>query len=253
MTRMRWSLTTALTLLVAASMVASVAVATPAEAATKRAEVRKITTGGHPGFDRIVFEVGNAHPNVNVVPITNVSAVTIKDVSGKRVELKGTTLTAITLKPAVIKPPSSGKTYTGPNAIQTKLPTLRQAIITGNSKDQVTVVLDLSAQTGYRTFTLDSPRRVVVDVATPVTPTKNTQLRSRKEPADYQIVGLKDGVKLRVRDHPEGNTVAKLSADTVNIRTTGNRARRDGEKWVQIWMKDRTGWVKAKHLELMPT
>ncbi len=253
MRRFNWRLTSALTFVLLASMVSAVAVATPVEAATKRAEIRAITVGGHRGFDRIVFEMRRTQPTVKVIPVDDVSPVAIRDVAGRRVDLKGSAITVVTFKPAIVRPASSGSTaYQGPNVISTKLPTLRQAIIIGNSKDKVTVVLDVSAQTGYRTFTLSNPKRVVIDVATPLTPTKDTKLRSRVEPADHQIVGIAPDATLKVRDRPGGDTVAKLDASTVKIRTTGNRAKRDGETWVQIWLKDRTGWVKVKYLEVMP-
>ncbi|MET9623838.1 hypothetical protein ABZZ37_24180 [Streptomyces sp. NPDC006464] len=120
--------------------------------------------GGHPTFDRLVVDVRGAMPPVTVKPAT----VLRYDGSGHRVPLPGKYFLEIKLSPAAAHDASGRSVYHGPRLAKINLPALKGVALTGDFEGVVTLGAAFDTKPHYKTFTLHSPERLVVDIAHPV-------------------------------------------------------------------------------------
>ncbi len=117
-----------------------------------------IRTGGHPGFDRVVFEFTGGIPGYHAEYVAQVRA----DASGKLVPLAGHAFLHL-----VFHPSSAHQTYHGPAVLRPGLPALLQVSAAGDFEGYLSFGLGLSKRVGFTVVTLSDPSRVVVDVAHP--------------------------------------------------------------------------------------
>jgi hypothetical protein len=124
-------------------------------------QLLSVKVGHHATFDRVVFNFSSHVPgyNVNYVP-----AVTI-DPSDDPVQLQGGAFIAVAMHSV-----ASGQVgaRAAPQGRQTPLfAELREIAGAGDFEGTVSFGLGLTAQSGFRVFTLTNPDRLVVDVAIP--------------------------------------------------------------------------------------
>ncbi|MER5710524.1 hypothetical protein [Streptomyces sp. NPDC002122] len=138
----------------------------PSRASTTPATAQVVNArwGGHTGFDRIVIDIRGAVPPVTV---RQVSALHY-DGSGQKVPLAGKYFLQITLSPAAAHDDNGRNVYQGPRLLKIHLPVLKGLALTGDFEGVVTVGAAFDAKPAFKTFTLHSPERLVVDVAHPV-------------------------------------------------------------------------------------
>ncbi|MET8505180.1 hypothetical protein ABZV60_11060 [Streptomyces sp. NPDC004787] len=127
------------------------------------AQVVNVRWGGHPSFDRLVIDVRGTLPPVEVTPVKELHY----DGSGQRVPLPGKYFLEIRLAPAAAHDESGRSVYKGPRLVRISLPALNGVALTGDFEGVVTVGAAFSAKPFYKTFTLHSPERFVLDVARP--------------------------------------------------------------------------------------
>jgi hypothetical protein len=117
-----------------------------------------VEVGHHDTFDRVVFRFSSHVPGYNVSYVPEVRA----DPSDAPVPLEGNVFLVVALHSVasgqVGAPPA-------PQGRQTpRFPVLREIAGAGDFEGVVSFGLGLTAQTGFRVFTLIDPDRVVVDV-----------------------------------------------------------------------------------------
>jgi hypothetical protein len=116
-----------------------------------------VRVGSASGYDRFVVEFAGAVPGFKVRPQSSPSLV--QDPSGRTVTLQGSSALAVTLSP------SSGQgTYSGPADFTPGYPALREARLMGDFEAVTTWGLGVNGSGCFRSFTLSSPSRLVVDV-----------------------------------------------------------------------------------------
>ncbi|MEV8585776.1 hypothetical protein AB0424_02445 [Streptomyces sp. NPDC051180] len=120
--------------------------------------------GGHATFDRLVIDVRGAMPSVTV---RQVSALHY-DGSGAGVPLPGKYFLAITLSPAAAHDDAGRPVYQGPRLTKIGLPALKGVALTGDFEGVVSLGAAFDTKPAYKTFTLHSPERFVIDIAHPV-------------------------------------------------------------------------------------
>ncbi|MFB6842596.1 hypothetical protein [Streptomyces sp. NPDC056361] len=120
--------------------------------------------GGHPTFDRLVIDVRGAMPPVSV---RQVSALHY-DGSGNPVPLAGKYFLSITLSPAAAHDDTGRSVYQGPRLLKIHLPALKGVALTGDFEGVVSIGAAFDTKPAYKTFTLHSPERFVIDIAHPV-------------------------------------------------------------------------------------
>ncbi|MGW6393484.1 AMIN-like domain-containing (lipo)protein [Streptomyces sp. NPDC055103] len=133
-------------------------------AAPVTAQVVNARWGGHTGFDRIVIDIRGAVPPVTVRQTTALHY----DGSGQKVPLDGRYFLEISLSPAAAHDDSGGNVYQGPRLLKVYLPALKGLALTGDFEGVVTIGAAFDTKPAFKTFTLHSPERLVVDVAHPV-------------------------------------------------------------------------------------
>jgi len=138
-------------------------VATPPPGLTV-ALLRDIRTEPHTLFDRIVFEFQGDHlPGYDVRFVAPPLAY---DPSGEQMQIDGSAFLVIRMEPAAGHDPDTGaETYTGPRELKPGLASLLEAERVGDFEGVLTWALGLSAEVAYRVTGLDSPARLVIDIA----------------------------------------------------------------------------------------
>lgn len=119
--------------------------------------------GGHDTFDRLVIDVRGAMPPVSVKPVEELRY----DGSGAKVPLAGKYFLEIKLSPAAAHNESGQSVYKGPRLVKIYLPTLKGVALTGDFEGVVTIGAAFDTKPAYKTFTLHSPERFVLDVSRP--------------------------------------------------------------------------------------
>jgi hypothetical protein len=119
--------------------------------------VTAVRAGGHTGFDRFVLEFDGSIARYTVEPQN--SPVFTLDPKGTKVTLAGTAGVLITVKP------ENWQAYTGPNGIRPGLPFLKQARMVQNFEGTMQWGLGIQGSPCLKVTTLQSPARLVVDVA----------------------------------------------------------------------------------------
>ncbi|MBT2438600.1 hypothetical protein J7E93_00345 [Streptomyces sp. ISL-36] len=152
-------------------LTAGIGATIPADAATERATTQPSTAlvvnarwGGHSTFDRLVIDVRGTMPPVTVTPVSALHY----DGSGKRVPLAGKFFLEIKLSPAAAHNEAGRSVYEGPRLLKIHLPALKGVALTGDFEGVVTIGAAFDTKPAYKTFTLHSPERFVLDVAHPV-------------------------------------------------------------------------------------
>lgn len=125
------------------------------------AQVVNVRWGGHSTFDRLVVDVRGALPSVSVTPVK----VLRYDGSGNRVPLAGKFFLEIKLSPAAAHDESGRSVYQGPRLLKIYLPTLKGVALTGDFEGVVTIGAAFDSKPVYKSFTLHSPERFVLDIA----------------------------------------------------------------------------------------
>ena len=146
-------------------LAAPAAAASAAGAATARAipTLTAIRAGHHPGFDRLVFQFRGpvpAHRTVRYVRKV------IGDASGRPILVTGNARLEVRFSGATGHDQSGHSTY-GPTRRAFALPNLIQVVNAGDFEAHLGFGIGLARKEHVRVFTLTSPSRVVIDVATP--------------------------------------------------------------------------------------
>ncbi|WP_328927767.1 hypothetical protein OG429_26590 [Streptomyces sp. NBC_00190] len=117
--------------------------------------------GGHPTYDRIVIDLRGFAPGVSVTSVPHL----FYDGSGKPVPLAGKYFLEIRLNPAAAHDDAGHSTYQGPALQKINLSKLKGLALTGDFEGYVTFGAAFDTVPYYRTFSLHSPERFVVDIA----------------------------------------------------------------------------------------
>lgn len=143
--------------------------AAPAAASATSGAARAIPTltairaAHHPGFDRLVFQFSGplpAHRTVRYVRKV------IGDATGRPVLVTGNARLEVRFSPASGHDQSGRGTY-GPARRAFALPNLMQAVNAGDFEAHLGFGIGLARKEHIHVFTLTSPSRVIIDVATP--------------------------------------------------------------------------------------
>ncbi|MFB7464634.1 hypothetical protein ACFCZ1_14230 [Streptomyces sp. NPDC056224] len=152
-----------------ALLAAGLSSAAPASAAiAARAQIQtplvvNARWGGHPAYDRIVIDLRGFVPGATVTSVPRL----LYDGSGQPVPLAGKHFLEIRLNPAAAHDDAGNSTYRGPRLQRTGLSTLKGLALTGDFEGYVTFGAAFDTVPYYRTFSLHSPERFVVDIAHP--------------------------------------------------------------------------------------
>ena len=119
--------------------------------------------GGHGSFDRLVIDVKGKMPPVTVKQVKELRY----DGSGNRVPLAGKYFLEIRLSPAAAHNDAGQSVYKGPRLQKIWLPALKGVALTGDFEGVVTIGAAFQTKPVYKTFTLHSPERFVLDVRHP--------------------------------------------------------------------------------------
>lgn len=153
-------------LVVTAAVVGTLLIAAPASAqpATgfEATAVTGVSTGHHAGFDRLVFSFAQSVPAFDVRYVDQVT----EDASGRPVPLLGSAFLLVVFHGASVRSPIG--------TLTPKLPMLKQVKPAGNFEAVVSFGVGLASRSGFRTFTLRGPARLVIDLAIPTSSTGAT-------------------------------------------------------------------------------
>jgi hypothetical protein len=124
-----------------------------------------IRFGAHPGFTRVVFDfTGHGAPAYNV---RYESGPFFTDGEGAPVDVNGEAFIVVTIFPGATYDPEDGSlTYLGDRRLDPLLDPIVEMVITGDFEAQLTLVIGLTEQKGFRVIVLGDPLRLVVDIAT---------------------------------------------------------------------------------------
>jgi hypothetical protein len=115
--------------------------------------------GHHQRFDRVVIRVRGAFPGGSAHYQRRFSY----DPSGLTVPIRGLSGLQVTLTPAYGHDESGNNLYVGPRLARPRLQTLRALAYTGDFEGHVTFAFALTHRAPYRIYTLEAPRRIVID------------------------------------------------------------------------------------------
>ncbi|MFG2980850.1 hypothetical protein ACGFYQ_06250 [Streptomyces sp. NPDC048258] len=147
----------------AAPASAVIATHTPARTQIQTPLVVNARWGGHPAYDRIVIDLQGFVPPVTVTSVPQLRY----DGSGEPVPLTGKHFLEIRLNPAAAHDDAGHSVYQGPKLQKIYLSTLKGLALTGDFEGYVTFGAAFDTVPYYRTFSLHSPERFVVDIAHP--------------------------------------------------------------------------------------
>lgn len=120
--------------------------------------VTDVRVGQHDGYDRFVIEFSGGVPTYTVTRQSN--ATFTRSPKGDLVTLDGTAGVLI-----VVRSVSNWTSYSGPTGFKPGYPCLRQALMAENFEGVQQWALGIAGKPALRVFTMDSPSRLVVDVA----------------------------------------------------------------------------------------
>ena len=117
------------------------------------------------GFDRITFEFGEGIPGYDV---RYVEPPIVYDPRGDEMQIQGSAFIVVRMERAAAYDPNTGSpTYLGPLELKPGLPSILEAERVGDFEAVLTWALGLSAEADFRVTPLDTPARLVIDVAHP--------------------------------------------------------------------------------------
>jgi hypothetical protein len=133
-----------------------------AGAGARTGELVSIRTGRHDAFDRVVFQFnGSGTPGYDVKYVDHVT----QDPSDRPVPLQGRAFLWVVVQGASTADMSYRTVYTGPDAVTTGYPSLKQIKLAGDFERVLSFGLGVDHRSGYRVLALSGPPRLVVDVA----------------------------------------------------------------------------------------
>jgi hypothetical protein len=118
-----------------------------------------LTFGHHARYDRVVIRLRVAFPG----GFADYQRRFSYDGSGLPVPIGGRSGLQVSLTPAVAHDQSGDNVYAGPSIARPKFQTLKALAFTGDFEGHVTFAFALTHRAPYRIFTLDHPRRIVID------------------------------------------------------------------------------------------
>jgi hypothetical protein len=124
------------------------------------ATLTAVRVGGHPTFDRVVFEFAGARPGHDVRYVDEV----VQDGSGLPVPLRGRAFLQATMFPARAHD-DSGAPTSGSLPAVTGLAALRQIARAGDFEAVLTFGIGVAARTPFQVRPFSSPSRIAIDVA----------------------------------------------------------------------------------------
>jgi hypothetical protein len=120
-----------------------------------------IRTAAHPAFDRIVLDFSGPRPQVSSRFVDKL----VRDGSGETEELSGAAFAEVQMTPAQAHDDAGNSSYPGPRKLRTRdLNNVMAIAITGDYEAHLSIGVGMRMQTWIKTFTLDAPTRVVIDV-----------------------------------------------------------------------------------------
>ncbi|MGW7453072.1 AMIN-like domain-containing (lipo)protein [Streptomyces sp. NPDC054787] len=143
------------------SFAAPASAAAPSTTTTQTPLVVNARWAGHPSYDRIVIDLQAYVPTVTVTPVPQLRY----DGSGAPVPLAGKHFLEIRLNPAAAHDDAGHSVYLGPKLQKINLVKLKGIALTGDYEGYVTFGAAFDTLPYYRTFSLHSPERLVVDIA----------------------------------------------------------------------------------------
>jgi hypothetical protein len=126
-----------------------------------------VRAASHPGYDRLVFEFRNGVPGYDV---RYVQPPVRADGSGDVVPVAGGAVLVIRMEPALdadLTRASAPRTYTGPTRFSPPTSAIVEVVRTGGFEAVLTWAAGVHEQAPFRVTALESPARLVIDVATP--------------------------------------------------------------------------------------
>jgi hypothetical protein len=125
-----------------------------------------IRFGAHPGYARIVFDITGSGTPAYHVRYEDPPFYT--DGEGAVVEINGSAFLVVTMSPVVSYNPESEEfemVYTGDRELYPGLAPIIEVINTGDFEGQMTWIIGLTGKKGFRVQVLQSPLRLVIDIA----------------------------------------------------------------------------------------
>ena len=123
--------------------------------------VDAVRAGTHPGYDRLTIEFQSGHPT-GLGAQEQGGAIFTQGASGQKVTLDGSAGILVTIQHA-----DEHIAYSGPLDFKTGYPVLLEARQVQDFEGTVQWGLGLSKSACYRTFFLENPTRLVIDIQTP--------------------------------------------------------------------------------------
>jgi hypothetical protein len=130
----------------------------PDTTASSQPRVINLHYGHHARFDRVVIRIRGAFPGGRARDQRDFSY----DASGLAVPIRGRSGLQVTLTPAYGHDGGTNL-YIGPRIARPRFQTLKALAYTGDFEGHVGFAFALTHRAPYRVFTLQSPRRIVID------------------------------------------------------------------------------------------
>jgi hypothetical protein len=124
-----------------------------------RSRVVDLTYGHHGRFDRVVIRIRGTLPG----GLAHYQRHFTYDGSGRPVPIGGRSGLQVSLSPAYAHNADGENIYRGPRIARPGFRTLKSLAFTGDFEGHVTFAFALTHRAPYRLFTLESPRRIVID------------------------------------------------------------------------------------------
>ena len=128
------------------------------------ANIVDVRTGGHDGYDRVVFEFEQGTPELTLDRATPPFT---QDASGEPIAVDGTSFLRLSMRGGTKQTDEGTSSYDGPTAFDPALPALVDLVEGGDFERQSTWYLGLTAEACVRVTLLDDPPRVAIDVEHP--------------------------------------------------------------------------------------
>jgi hypothetical protein len=124
-----------------------------------RSRVVDLRYGHHGRFDRVVIHIRGTLPG----GLTHYQRRFTYDASGLPVPIGGRSGLQVSLSPAYAHNSAGENLYRGPRVARPRFQTLKSLAFTGDFEGHVTFAFALTHRAPYRLFTLENPRRIVID------------------------------------------------------------------------------------------
>jgi hypothetical protein len=126
-----------------------------------------VRAASHDGYDRVVFEFRNGVPGYDV----GYSERPVRaDGSGEPVAVAGGAVLLVRMEPALdadLTKESAPRTYTGPTRVRPDTTAVAELVRTGGFESVLTWAVGVDGKRPFRVTRLESPARIVIDVASP--------------------------------------------------------------------------------------